>query len=63
MRGSAVATVRAGHELLSAEFLTQLERFALISRRAFRGRVRGERKSPAQGLERRVLRLPGVRHR
>ncbi len=48
-RSSAVATVRAGHELLSAEFLTQLERFALISRRAFRGRVRGERKSPRKG--------------
>jgi uncharacterized protein (DUF58 family) len=44
-----VPTLRAGQELLSAEFLTQLERFALISRRAFRGRVRGERKSPRKG--------------
>jgi len=44
-----VATVRAGQELLSPEFLTQLERFTLISRRAFRGRVKGERKSPRKG--------------
>jgi len=44
-----VATLRAGQELLSAEFLAQLERFALISRRAFRGRVKGERKSPRKG--------------
>jgi len=44
-----VPTLRAGQELLSAEFLAQLERFALISRRAFRGRVRGERKSPRKG--------------
>jgi uncharacterized protein (DUF58 family) len=44
-----VATVRAGHDLLSAEFLSQLERFSLLSRRAFRGRVKGERKSPRKG--------------
>ncbi len=44
-----MATLRAGQELLSAEFLAQLERFALISRRAFRGRVKGERKSPRKG--------------
>jgi len=44
-----VATLRAGQELLSAEFLAQLERFALISRRAFRGRIKGERKSPRKG--------------
>ncbi len=49
MRDRAVATVRGGQELLSPEFLTQLERFALISRRAFRGRVKGERKSPRKG--------------
>lgn len=49
MRDRAVATLRAGQELLSAEFLAQLERFALISRRAFRGRVKGERKSPRKG--------------
>jgi uncharacterized protein (DUF58 family) len=44
-----VTTVRGGHELLSGEFLTQLERFALISRRVFRGRVKGERRSPRKG--------------
>jgi len=44
-----VATARPAQELLSAEFLTQLERFALISRRTFRGRVKGERKSPRKG--------------
>ena len=44
-----MATLRAGQELLSAEFLAQLERFALISRRAFRGRVKGERRSPHKG--------------
>ncbi len=49
MRDRAVATLRAGQELLSAEFLAQLERFALISRRAFRGRIKGERKSPRKG--------------
>jgi uncharacterized protein (DUF58 family) len=42
-------TLRAGPELLSAEFLAQLERFALITRRAFRGRVKGERRSPRKG--------------
>jgi len=49
MRDSAVPASRTGQDLLSAEFLTQLERFALISRRAFRGRVKGERKSPRKG--------------
>jgi uncharacterized protein (DUF58 family) len=44
-----VETVRSGQELLSADFLAQLERFALISRRAFRGRVKGERRSPRKG--------------
>jgi uncharacterized protein (DUF58 family) len=44
-----VTTLGTGHELLSAEFLAQLERFALISRRAFRGRVKGERRSPRKG--------------
>ena len=43
-------TVRTGHDLLSPEFLAQLERLALISRRAFRGRVKGERKSPRKGI-------------
>ena len=44
------STARTGQELLSAEFLAQLERLALISRRAFRGRVKGERKSPRKGI-------------
>jgi uncharacterized protein (DUF58 family) len=35
--------------LLSPEFLTQLERLSLVSRRVFRGRVRGERRSPRRG--------------
>ena len=42
-------TLRSGPELLSADFLGQLERFALISRRSFRGRVKGERRSPRKG--------------
>ena len=50
MRNSDVATARAGHELLSADFLTQLERLSLLSRRAFRGRVKGERRSPRKGI-------------
>jgi len=33
----------------SPEFLTQLERLSLASRRIFRGRVKGERKSPRRG--------------
>ncbi|HEY7653031.1 MAG TPA: DUF58 domain-containing protein [Methylomirabilota bacterium] len=43
-------TVRAGQELLSADFLTQLERLTLLSRRSFRGRVKGERRSPRKGI-------------
>ena len=50
MRDSSVATVRAGHELLSADFLNQLERLSLLSRRSFRGRVKGERRSPRKGI-------------
>ena len=50
MRNSGVATVRAGQELLSADFLTQLERLSLLSRRSFRGRVKGERRSPRRGI-------------
>jgi uncharacterized protein (DUF58 family) len=44
-----VATIRSGIEFLSPDFLAQLERLALISRRTFRGRVKGERKSPRKG--------------
>lgn len=35
--------------LFSSEFLAQLERLTLASRRAFRGRVKGERRSPRKG--------------
>jgi uncharacterized protein (DUF58 family) len=45
-----VATATRGQDLLSSEFLTQLERLALVSRRAFRGRTRGERKSQRKGM-------------
>jgi uncharacterized protein (DUF58 family) len=45
-----VTTLRAGHELLSADFLNQLERLSLLSRRSFRGRVKGERRSPRKGI-------------
>lgn len=42
--------VSRGQELLSADFLAQLERLTLLSRRAFRGRVKGERRSPRKGI-------------
>ena len=45
-----MATATRGQDLLSSEFLTQLDRLALISRRAFRGRARGERKSQRKGM-------------
>jgi uncharacterized protein (DUF58 family) len=45
-----VATATRGQDLLSPEFLTQLERLALVSRRTFRGRTRGERKSSRKGM-------------
>ena len=45
-----MATEIRGQDLLSSEFLTQLERLTLVSRRAFRGRTRGERKSPRKGM-------------
>lgn len=38
-----------GSELLSSELLAQLERLTLFSRRVFRGRVKGERRSPRKG--------------
>ncbi len=50
MRNSAVPTVRAGQELLLPDFLAQLERLALLSRRTFHGRVKGERRSPRKGI-------------
>jgi uncharacterized protein (DUF58 family) len=42
-------TATRGHELLSADFMAQLERLALLSRRVFRGKVKGERRSPRKG--------------
>jgi uncharacterized protein (DUF58 family) len=50
MRDSGVTTVRAGQDMLSADFLAQLERLSLLSRRSFRGRVKGERRSPRKGI-------------
>ncbi len=43
-------TAARAQNLLSPEFLLQLERLALLSRRSFRGRTRGERKSPRKGM-------------
>ena len=43
-----MAAARA-QDFFTGEFLTQLERLALASRRTFRGRVKGERKSPHRG--------------
>ena len=43
-------TARTGQDLLSPDFFAQLERLALLSRRTFRGRVKGERKSPRKGM-------------
>jgi uncharacterized protein (DUF58 family) len=37
------------HAFFSPEFLAQLERLTLASRRVFRGRVKGERRSPRKG--------------
>ena len=45
-----MSTLVRGAPLLSAEFLAQLERLALLSRRAFRGRVQGERRSLRKGM-------------
>ena len=50
MRNSGVTITRSGQEMLSADFLTQLERLSLLSRRSFRGRVKGERRSPRKGI-------------
>lgn len=42
-----ISTTQSG--FFTAEFLAQLERLTLASRRAFRGRVKGERRSPRKG--------------
>jgi uncharacterized protein (DUF58 family) len=44
-----MATVTRSADLLSLDFLRQLERLALLSRRSFRGKVKGERRSPRKG--------------
>lgn len=40
---------RTVQEFFTPEFLARLERLSLISRRPFRGRLKGERKSPRKG--------------
>src|SRR6202162_5667085 len=42
-----MATATRGQDLLSSELL---KRLALVSPRVFRGRARGERKSPRKGM-------------
>jgi len=39
----------AREAFFTSDFLAQLERLTLASRRAFRGRSRGERRSPRKG--------------
>ena len=43
------AAAGARQTFFSPEFLAQLERLSLLSRRAFRGSVKGERRSPRRG--------------
>src|SRR5215471_13348914 len=43
------STATRGTDLLAPDFMGQLERLALLSRRAFRGKVKGERRSPRKG--------------
>jgi uncharacterized protein (DUF58 family) len=44
-----MATATKGHDLVAPDFMSQLERLALLSRRSFRGKVKGERRSPRKG--------------
>jgi uncharacterized protein (DUF58 family) len=44
-----MATATKGHDLVAPDFKSQLERLALLSRRSFRGKVKGERRSPRKG--------------
>jgi uncharacterized protein (DUF58 family) len=44
-----IAAADARQAFFSPEFLAQLERLSLLSRRAFRGSVKGERRSPRRG--------------
>ncbi|HEY3097715.1 MAG TPA: DUF58 domain-containing protein [Methylomirabilota bacterium] len=44
-----IAATDSRQTFFSPEFLAQLERLSLLSRRAFRGSVKGERRSPRRG--------------
>ncbi len=44
-----MSTVTTSQELLSPELLAQLERMELVSRKVFRGRMKGERRSRRKG--------------
>src|SRR5919108_6632303 len=44
-----IAATDSRQNFFSPEFLAQLERLSLASRRVFRGRVKGERRSPRRG--------------
>ena len=44
-----IGAAGARQTFFSADFLAQLERLSLLSRRTFRGSVRGERRSPRRG--------------
>ena len=44
-----IAVSDSRQTFFSPEFLAQLERLSLLSRRAFRGSVKGERRSPRRG--------------
>src|SRR5262245_65266518 len=46
--GSRVATATRA-SFFTPEFLAQLERLSLLSRRSFRGSIKGERRSPRRG--------------
>lgn len=46
---SAASVSAAGEGLLSPELMTQLERLELVTRKIFRGRLKGERRSRRQG--------------
>ena len=51
------------HAFFTPEFLAQLERLSLLSRRIFRGSVKGERRSPRRGHSVEFCRLPRLRRR
>ena len=53
----------ASEPLLSPDLMAQLDRMELVTRKIFRGRMKGERRAKAQGAERRVRRLSHLRAR